>query len=162
MEPNCASYNFEISTSQAGVHKCELNNSTHESNEDDLVNDQNFVYRGTKVSLGQEVGMGGGGGYSQVIKGMPHVSPDREVFLIINKSITNNYPLDSAIHRLNNQQGLLKKFRLNCQIKMEVHRKDNCYLVCEIQILFFYHFLQNKCLTWAGKTRNTYTYTCKK
>ena len=55
MEPNCASYNFEISTSQAGVHKCELNNSTHESNEDDLVNDQNFVYRGTKVSLGQEV-----------------------------------------------------------------------------------------------------------
>ena len=47
MEPNCASYNFEISTSQAGVHKCELNNSTHESNEDDLVNDQNFVYRGT-------------------------------------------------------------------------------------------------------------------
>ena len=64
MEPNCASYNFEISTSQAEVHKCELNNSTHESNEDDLVNDQNFVYRGTKVSLGQEVGVvrGGGGG----------------------------------------------------------------------------------------------------
>ena len=51
MEPNCASYNFEIPTSQAGVHKCELNKSTHESNEDDLVNDQNFVYRGTKVSL---------------------------------------------------------------------------------------------------------------
>ena len=56
MEPNCASYNFEIPTSQAGVHKCELNNSTHESNEDDLVNDQNFVYRGTKVSLGQGFG----------------------------------------------------------------------------------------------------------
>ena len=63
MEPNCASYNFEISTSQAGVHKCELNNSTHESNEDDLENDQNFVYRGTKVSSGQRVGgLGGGGG----------------------------------------------------------------------------------------------------
>ena len=61
MEPNCASYNFEISTSQAEVHKCELNNSTHESNEDDLVNDQNFVYRGTKVSLGQGVGDGGEG-----------------------------------------------------------------------------------------------------
>ena len=70
MEPNCASYNFEISTSQAGVHKCELNNSTHESNEDNLVNDQNFVYRGTKVSLGQGVGRWGGGGmYSQVLKG---------------------------------------------------------------------------------------------
>ena len=71
MEPNCASYNFEIATSQTGVHKCELNNSTHESNEDDLVNDQNFVYRGTKVSLGQEVGRGGGGEgvYSQVLKG---------------------------------------------------------------------------------------------
>ena len=61
MEPNCASYNFEISTSQAGVHKCELNNSTHESSENDLVNDQNFVYRGTKVSLGQWVGRGEGG-----------------------------------------------------------------------------------------------------
>ena len=55
LEPNCASYNFEISTGQAGVHKCELNNSTHESNEDDLLNDQNFVYRGTKVSLGPSV-----------------------------------------------------------------------------------------------------------
>ena len=55
MEPNCASYNFEIPTSQAGVLKCELNNSTHESNEDDLVNDQNFVYRGTKVSLDPSV-----------------------------------------------------------------------------------------------------------
>ena len=83
MEPNCASYNFEIPTSQAGVHKCELNNSTHESNEDDLVNDQNFVYRGTKVSLGQGVGGGGGRGYSQVLKGMPHVSPDREAFLMV-------------------------------------------------------------------------------
>ena len=62
MEPNCASYNSEISTNQAGVHKCELNNATHESNEDDLVNDQNFVYRGTKVSLGQ------GAGYSQVFR----------------------------------------------------------------------------------------------
>ena len=61
MEPNCASYNFEISTSQAEVYKCELNNSTHESHEDDLVNDQNFVYRGTKVSLDP---LGGGGGYS--------------------------------------------------------------------------------------------------
>ena len=73
MEPNCASYNFEIPTSQAGVHKCELNNSTHESNEDDLVNDQNFVYRGTKVSLGQGfgggwVGGGEGAGYSQVFR----------------------------------------------------------------------------------------------
>ena len=65
MEPNCASYNFEISTSQAGVHKCELNNSTHESNEDDLVNDQNFVYRGTKVSLGQ--GVGGGVGWGRAV-----------------------------------------------------------------------------------------------
>ena len=73
MEPNCASYNFEISTSQAGVHKCELNNSTHESNEDDLVNDQNFVYRGTKVSLGQGFGgwwVGGGGG-GRVLPSVP-------------------------------------------------------------------------------------------
>ena len=51
MEPNCASYNFEIPTSQAGVHKCELSNSTHEIHGDDLVNDQNFLYRGSRVSL---------------------------------------------------------------------------------------------------------------
>jgi len=50
----------------------------------------------------------------------------------------NTYPLDSAIHRLNNQQGLLNKFRLNCQTEMELHNKDNCYLVCEKQILFFF------------------------
>ena len=72
MEPNCASYNFEISTSQAGVHKCELNNSTHESNEDDLVNDQNFVYRGTKVSLGQGFGgWWGEGGGGRVLPSVP-------------------------------------------------------------------------------------------
>ena len=80
MEPNCASYNFEISTSQAGVHKCELNNSTHESNEDDLVNDQNFVYRGTKVSLGQEVGRRGGGGGGVLSSAK---RPDREAFLMV-------------------------------------------------------------------------------
>ena len=80
MEPNCASYNFEISTSQAGVHKCELNNSTHESNEDDLVNDQNFVYRGTKVSLGQGVGRWGGGG-GDVLPSAKR--PDREAFLMV-------------------------------------------------------------------------------
>ena len=36
------------------------------------------------------------------------------------------YPVDNAIHRLNNQQGLLKKFRLNGQTEMELHHKDNC------------------------------------
>ena len=49
-----------------------------------------------------------------------------------------------TIHRLNNQQGLLKKFRLNCQTEMELHNKDNCYLVCEKQILFFFLSLAAK------------------
>ena len=36
------------------------------------------------------------------------------------------YQVDNAIHRLKNQQGLLKKFRLNGQTEMELHQKDNC------------------------------------
>ncbi len=48
MEHNCASYNL-MRRSEAELHKCELNNSTHEAHENDLKEDPNFVYRGTKV-----------------------------------------------------------------------------------------------------------------
>ncbi|XP_078351611.1 uncharacterized protein LOC144636308 [Oculina patagonica] len=47
MEHNCASYNL-MRRSEAEGHKCELNNSTHEAHENDLEEDPNYVYRGTK------------------------------------------------------------------------------------------------------------------
>ena len=49
MEPNCVSYNFKLLASQTGVHKCELNNSTHEGHEVDLKDNPNYLYRGAKV-----------------------------------------------------------------------------------------------------------------
>ena len=39
------------------------------------------------------------------------------------------YPVDNAIHRLNNQQGLLKKFRLNGQTEMELHCTVNQFVI---------------------------------
>ena len=51
MEPNCISYNFKLLASQTGVHKCELNNSTHEGHEDDLEENPNYLYRGAEVRI---------------------------------------------------------------------------------------------------------------
>ena len=48
MEHNCASYNLR--RSEAEGHKCELNDATHEGNENDLEENWNYVYRGTKVT----------------------------------------------------------------------------------------------------------------
>jgi len=48
MEHNCASYNL-MRRSETEGHRCELNNSTHEGNEDDLEENPDYVYRGTKV-----------------------------------------------------------------------------------------------------------------
>ena len=51
MEPNCISYNFKLFASQTGVHKCELNNSTHEGHEEELKDNPNYLYRGAKVTI---------------------------------------------------------------------------------------------------------------
>ena len=48
MEHNCASYNL-MKRSEAEGHRCELNNATHEGNENDLEENPDYVYRGTKV-----------------------------------------------------------------------------------------------------------------
>lgn len=51
-EPNCVSYNFEKQPNgNNGTHKCELNDVTHEENEDDLVRDYNYFYRGAEASV---------------------------------------------------------------------------------------------------------------
>lgn len=50
MEPNCISYNLEKEPNANNeMHKCELNNSTHEGHEVDLVKSPSFVYQGAKV-----------------------------------------------------------------------------------------------------------------
>ena len=50
MEHNCISYNLKT-TSQAGKHKCELNNATHKEHEEDLKENRNYEYNGAKVSV---------------------------------------------------------------------------------------------------------------
>ncbi|KAL9953461.1 hypothetical protein ACROYT_G040883 [Oculina patagonica] len=47
MEPNCFSYNF-MTRSETGKHRCELNNATYEGHEDDMEENQDYVYRGAK------------------------------------------------------------------------------------------------------------------
>lgn len=48
MEPNCASYNFKISNENEGS-SCELNNSTHEGQMEDLEENASYVYHGARV-----------------------------------------------------------------------------------------------------------------
>lgn len=50
MEHNCASYNL-MRRSEPEGHRCELNNATYEGNENDLEENANYLYRGTKVTL---------------------------------------------------------------------------------------------------------------
>ena len=49
MEPNCVSYNMELRSS--AITYCELNNSTHFEYPIDLQSWQNYIYRGSKVSV---------------------------------------------------------------------------------------------------------------
>lgn len=47
MEHNCASYNLR-KRGEAEGHRCELNNATHEGNENDMEENPDYEYRGTK------------------------------------------------------------------------------------------------------------------
>ena len=48
MEPDCVSYNLEKQPSgDNGTYKCELNDATHEGNEDDLVGEYDYFYHGS-------------------------------------------------------------------------------------------------------------------
>ena len=49
MEPNYSSYNFNISTSQAGDYECQLNNATHQGHEHEMEENPDYLYRGVKV-----------------------------------------------------------------------------------------------------------------
>ena len=49
-EHDCVSINFKNKANQTDrKHTCELNNSTHDSKEQDLVEEKYYFYRGTKV-----------------------------------------------------------------------------------------------------------------
>jgi len=50
MEHNCASYNLMKRSGPEG-HRCELNNATHEGNKNDLEENPDYVYRGSKVRI---------------------------------------------------------------------------------------------------------------
>ena len=50
MEHNCASCNLMRRSEDEG-HRCELNNSTHEGDKNDLEGNPDYEYRGTKVTM---------------------------------------------------------------------------------------------------------------
>ena len=50
MEHNCVSYNL-MRRSKAEGNRCELNNATHEGNENDMEENPDYVHRGAKVTL---------------------------------------------------------------------------------------------------------------
>jgi len=49
-EHNCASYNL-MRRSKSERHRCELNNATHEGNENDLEENPDYIYCGAKVRI---------------------------------------------------------------------------------------------------------------
>ena len=53
-EYNCVSINFERKRNGDGKYHYELNNSTHGEHDQDLVDTENYLYRGTKVALSKE------------------------------------------------------------------------------------------------------------
>ena len=48
-EHDCVSVNFDTEANTDGKHTCELNNSTHAEDSEDLINAENYIYRGTEV-----------------------------------------------------------------------------------------------------------------
>ena len=47
--PNCVSINFNVIPDSEGLHECELNNATHRSHEDELINRDGYLYKGAEV-----------------------------------------------------------------------------------------------------------------
>ena len=49
LEPNCVSINFNVTRDSEGRHECELNNATHRSHDNELMNKDGYVYKGAEV-----------------------------------------------------------------------------------------------------------------
>lgn len=50
LEPNCVSINFQNKADVDGKFNCELNNSTHRRHDDDFLDKNGYLYRGSDVS----------------------------------------------------------------------------------------------------------------
>ena len=50
MEPDCVSINLDKRADGNGKYRCELNNVTHEGHEDELKEDENYLYHGAEAS----------------------------------------------------------------------------------------------------------------
>ena len=48
-QPNCVSLNFNVIPDSEGLHECELNNATHRSHDSELMNRDDYVYKGAEV-----------------------------------------------------------------------------------------------------------------
>ena len=48
-QPNCVSINFNVIPDREGLHECELNNCTHRSHDNELINRDGYLYKGAKV-----------------------------------------------------------------------------------------------------------------
>ncbi|XP_068736923.1 fibrillin-2-like isoform X4 [Montipora capricornis] len=59
-EHDCVSVNFETKANPDGKHRCELNNSTHAEHGKDLINDEDYIYRGTENACGKSRCKNGG------------------------------------------------------------------------------------------------------
>ena len=48
-QPNCVSINFNVIPVSEGLHECELNNATHRSHGNELLNRDGYIYKGAEV-----------------------------------------------------------------------------------------------------------------
>ncbi|XP_074607271.1 uncharacterized protein LOC141860156 isoform X2 [Acropora palmata] len=48
LEANCVSINFNVIPDSEGRHECELNNATHRSHDNELMNKEGYVYKGAE------------------------------------------------------------------------------------------------------------------
>ncbi|XP_022809642.1 uncharacterized protein LOC111346636 [Stylophora pistillata] len=55
LDYNCVSVNFYFGEKGAEEHNCELNNSTAQEHDKDLVEAANYVYHGTKAKINEKV-----------------------------------------------------------------------------------------------------------
>ena len=49
LQPNCVSINFNVTPDSEGRHECELNNATHRSHDNELMNKDGYLYKGAEV-----------------------------------------------------------------------------------------------------------------
>ncbi|XP_067048268.1 brevican core protein-like isoform X1 [Acropora muricata] len=59
-QPNCVSVNFKVIQDSGGLHECELNNATHRSHGNELLNRHGYVYKGAENACDQAVCENGG------------------------------------------------------------------------------------------------------